>query len=95
MIPCRVLLSIAFVGIVFFAVSGHKADIGKINVWFNGVSLFATLWLAINVFNNGTILSADKSFLIDSFNVYLIVLTAFIGLTTSIFLIPTWNMKKS
>jgi hydrogenase-4 component F len=94
MIPAYLLLSIAFVGIVFFAVSGHKADMGKINVWFNGVSLVATVWLAINVLNNGTILSADKAFLIDSFNVYLIVLTAFIGLTTSIFSSPYMEHEK-
>jgi hydrogenase-4 component F len=94
MIPAYLLLSIAFVGIVFFALSGHRAEIGKINVWFNGVSLLATIWLAINVFNNGAILSADKAFLIDSFNVYLIVLTAFIGLTTSIFSAPYMEHEK-
>ncbi|MFI3191096.1 hydrogenase 4 subunit F [Crenothrix sp. D3] len=94
MIPAYLLLSIAFVGIVFFAVSGHKAEIGKINVWFNAGSLIASIWLAINVLNNGTILSADKAFLIDSFNVYLIVLTAFIGLTTSIFSNPYMEHEK-
>ena len=94
MIPAYVLLLITLAGIVFFGLSGHKADMGKINVWFNGVSLIATIWLAINVFNHGTILSADKAFLVDSFNVYLIVLTAFIGLTTSIFSAPYMAHEK-
>jgi len=94
MIPAYLLLLITLSGIVFFALSGHKANMGKINVWFNAVSLFATVWLAINVFNNGTILSADKAFLVDSFNVYLIVLTAFIGLTTSIFSNPYMEHEK-
>ncbi len=94
MIPAYLLLLITLTGIVFFGLSGHKADMGKINVWFNGVSLIATIWLAINVFNHGTILSADKAFLVDSFNVYLIVLTAFIGLTTSIFSAPYMEHEK-
>ncbi|MDD1615015.1 MAG: hydrogenase-4 component F [Methylococcaceae bacterium NSP1-2] len=94
MIPAYVLLLITLAGIVFFGLSGHKADMGKINVWFNGVSLITTIWLAINVFNHGTILSADKAFLVDSFNVYLIVLTAFIGLTTSIFSAPYMAHEK-
>jgi hydrogenase-4 component F len=94
MIPAYLLLSITFIGIVFFGFVGHKADMGKVNVWFNSVSLVATLWLAINVLNHGSILSADKAFLVDSFNVYLIVLTAFIGLTTSIFSAPYMEHEK-
>jgi len=94
MIPAYLLLSIALVGILFFGFSGHKTEMGKINIWFNAVSLLATIWLAINVFNHGAILSADKAFLVDSFNVYLIVLTAFIGLTTSIFSAPYMEHEK-
>jgi hydrogenase-4 component F len=94
MIPAYLLLLITLAGILFFGFSGHKAEMGKINVWFNVVSLVATIWLAINVFNNGTILSEGKAFLVDSFNVYLIVLTAFIGLTTSIFSAPYMEHEK-
>ena len=79
MIPAYLLLLIAFSGIVFFAISGHKPNMGKVNVQFNTVSLVLTIWLAINVFNNGTILSADKSFIIDSFNVYLVRFVKFVN----------------
>ncbi|MEC4749015.1 hydrogenase 4 subunit F [Methylomicrobium sp. Wu6] len=82
------MLLIPLIGIVFFALTGHRADTGKLNVRFNAVCLAATLWLATNVLNRGAILSADRAFLIDPFNVYLIVLTAFVGLTTSIFSAP-------
>ncbi len=94
MIAAYLLLIIPLFGIVFFAFAGHKQDTGKINVWLNAVSLLATLWLAINVLNGGTLLSADKAFLVDSFNVYLIVLTAFVGLTTSIFSAPYMAHEK-
>jgi hydrogenase-4 component F len=94
MIAAYLVLLIPFVGIVFFALAGHRADTGKINVRFNAVCLVATISLAINVLNQGTILSANKAFLIDSFNVYLIVLTAFVGLTTSIFSAPYMSHEK-
>ena len=88
MIAAYFVLLIPFIGIIFFAVSGHREEIGKYNVWLNVICLLATIWLAINVLNQGTMLSAGKAFLIDPFNVYLIVLTAFVGLTTSIFSAP-------
>ncbi|MGZ8226400.1 MAG: hydrogenase 4 subunit F [Methylococcaceae bacterium] len=88
MIAAYFLLLIPLFGIVFFTFSGHKTNTGKINVCLNAMGLLATVWLAVNVFNQGTILSSGKAFLIDSFNVYLIVLTAFIGFTTSIFSAP-------
>jgi hydrogenase-4 component F len=94
MIAAYLVLLIPLVGIVFFAFAGHRTDTGKFNVWFNSVSLTATVWLAINVLNQGTIISAGKAFLIDPFNVYLIVLTAFVGLTTSIFSSPYMAHEK-
>jgi hydrogenase-4 component F len=94
MIAAYLVLLIPFVGIVFFALAGHRADTGKLNVRFNAICLLATIWLAINVLNQGTILSSSKAFVIDPFNVYLIVLTAFVGLTTSIFSSPYMVHEK-
>lgn len=94
MIAVYLLLLITLFGIVFFAFVGHKSDTGKLNIGFNALSLLATIWLAISVLNSGAILSAGQAFLIDSFNVYLVVLTAFIGLTTSIFSAPYMEHEK-
>jgi hydrogenase-4 component F len=94
MIAAYLVLLIPLAGIVFFAVSGHKENTGKLNVRFNAVCLLATLWLAVNVLNQGTIISSNSAFLIDPFNVYLIVLTAFVGLTTSIFSSPYMEHEK-
>lgn len=87
MIPAYLLL-LPLLGILYFGLLGHKEDVGKQNIRFNGVTLLLSLWLAVNVFLSGTILSADQYFIVDSFNVYLIVLTAFVGFTTSIFSAP-------
>ncbi len=85
MLAAYLLLLISAVGIGYFAVIGHQPNVGKQNVYFNSLSLFISIILAFNVFEHGNVLSDNKAFLIDSFNVYLILLTAFIGLTTSIF----------
>lgn len=88
MIAVYLLLILSVLGIAFFAFTGHHDNIGKLNTRINAVSLGITVWLAITVFQHGTIMSESKGFLIDSFNVYLIVLTAFVGFTTSLFSAP-------
>jgi len=88
MIAAYLLLLLPLSGIVFFAVLGHHPRVGRINIKFNAFALLMSLWLAIDVFQSGSIISPGQLFLIDSFNVYLIVLTAFVGLTTSIFSAP-------
>ena len=94
MMPAYLLLLVPLGGIVYFALTGHLPKIGRINIGFNAVTLFMSLWLAINVLNSGTILSGSQFFIIDSFNVYLIVLTAFVGLTTSIFSAPYMRHER-
>ncbi|WP_031435292.1 hydrogenase 4 subunit F [Methylomarinum vadi] len=94
MIAAYLILLLSFGGIVYFALMGHKEEIGRHNVWFNGIALFLSLWLAIEVFNSGTLLSSSQYFIVDSFNVYLIVLTAFVGLTTAIFSDPYMDHEK-
>ncbi len=94
MTPVYLLLLAPFVGIIYFAFSGHKAHIGQINTKFNAFTLAMSLWLAVNIHNSGTILSSSQFFIIDSFNVYLIVLTAFVGLTTAIFSAPYMAHEK-
>lgn len=94
MIAAYLVLLIPFIGIVFFAFAGHRQETGRLNVRFNAVNFLATVWLAVNVLNNGTLLSAEQAFVIDSFNVYLIVLTSFIGLTTAIFSAPYMEHEK-
>ncbi|WAK04044.1 hydrogenase 4 subunit F [Methylobacter sp. YRD-M1] len=94
MIAAYLVLLIPLFGMAFFSLAGHRADSGLLNIRLNAVNLVATVWLAINVLREGTILSSGKAFLIDPFNVYLIVLTAFVGLTTAIFSAPYMEHEK-
>ncbi|MDO8843596.1 hydrogenase 4 subunit F [Methylicorpusculum sp.] len=94
MIAAYVLLLVPFLGIAFFGLTGHRDDTGKVNIGLNTFSFLASIWLAVKVLNVGSLYSADQAFLIDSFNVYLIMLTAFVGLTTSIFSGPYMAHEK-
>ncbi len=59
---------------------------GWINVVISTITLTASVVLAIDVAAKDTI--ANSMLRVDAFNVYLLVLTAFVGLTTSIFSRP-------
>jgi hydrogenase-4 component F len=59
---------------------------GRVNTAVSGLSLGGALALAWQVAAQGEV--AGLSFRVDAFNVYLIVLTTFIGLTTSLFSLP-------
>ncbi|NVZ08444.1 hydrogenase 4 subunit F [Allochromatium humboldtianum] len=59
---------------------------GRLNLAVSGLTLLGSLWLAWTVARVEVV--AGLGFRIDAFNVYLIVLTAFVGLTTAIFSRP-------
>lgn len=63
---------------------------GWLNLGVSGLTLIGSLWLAWSVAQGGILDErlAGMDFRIDAFNVYLVVLTAFVGLTTAIFSRP-------
>ncbi|WP_347987477.1 hydrogenase 4 subunit F [Methylomonas sp. AM2-LC] len=94
MIAILLILLIPLVGMVLLAIYGDSPNAGLINTRCNFLSFVATLWLAIDVLWNGPQLFAHQLLYIDSFNVYLVTLTAFVGLTTSIFSGPYMQHEK-
>lgn len=79
------LLGIPLVGMALLALRGGSPGAGRLNSCFNGLAVVAAVWLGIDVWINGPQLSSGRLLYIDSYNVYLVGLTAFVGLTTSIF----------
>ncbi|OGI52313.1 MAG: hydrogenase 4 subunit F [Candidatus Muproteobacteria bacterium RIFCSPHIGHO2_02_FULL_65_16] len=78
-------LLIPLLGIAVGALIGQRRHAGWVNVALTAATLAAALWLAYTVLDRGPQLSPGKMFYIDAFNVYLVALTAFVGLTTAIF----------
>lgn len=59
---------------------------GWVNLLGSALGLAASLWLAATVLASGAV--GGSELYVDTFNVYLIVLTAFVGFTTSLFSRP-------
>jgi hydrogenase-4 component F len=70
---------------VLQALFGEHRQAGSFNVLSSAAQLCASVWLAWIVLQHGPLGEIDSQFYIDSFNVYLIALTALIGATTSLF----------
>ncbi len=76
------------VGTLMMAMTPRCSIAGWLNVLFAAATCGASAWLALEVLAGGPLLSAGHFFYIDAFNVYLVALTAFVGLTTAIFSRP-------
>jgi hydrogenase-4 component F len=85
MITLGLTLAFPLFGIFLFGLIGHWRSAGTINLVISIVTFTTALLTAIDVFQHGPILSAGKFFYIDAFNVYLILLNAFVGMTTAVF----------
>ena len=78
-------LLIPLLGILLLGGIGHWRCAGGVNLVISILTFSTALFMAIDVFQHGPILSAGKLFYIDAFNVYLILLNAFVGMTTAVF----------
>jgi len=73
-------------GIILLAFVSYKTLAGWLNVYISGFSALSAGGLAFYVVAYGNF--HNNWFIVDSFNIYLLVLTAFVGFTTAIFSRP-------
>lgn len=88
MIALYSILLIPLLGTFMLGLIGHSRRAGWLNVIISGATFVASLLLALNILKGGPLLSPGKMLYVDAFNVYLVALTAFVGLTTAIFSRP-------
>jgi hydrogenase-4 component F len=72
-------------GVLLLGVIGHWRYAGGVNLVICTATFATALFMAIDIFQHGPLLSTGKLFYIDAFNVYLILLNAFVGMTTAVF----------
>jgi hydrogenase-4 component F len=75
-------------GTLLLAVIGNSRVAGWVNIGVSTSAFAASLGLAVRVMEHGTQITDNKLLYVDAFNVYLIALTAFVGMTTAIFSRP-------
>jgi hydrogenase-4 component F len=88
------LLGIPLAGGAVLALVGHRDRAGDINVAFSAGTFIAACVLTAQVIQGGPMLVWASEFYIDPLNVFLVTLTAFVGLTTAIFSRPYMRVER-
>ncbi len=78
-------LLLPLAGTLLLALIGHWRRAGAVNLVITVLTFGCAVRLALDVFNQGPLLSPGKLFYVDAFNVYLILLNTFVGMTTAVF----------
>jgi hydrogenase-4 component F len=79
------VLCIPLVGGLVLSFSGGWGQAALINVLFSLLTFVSSVLLTIRVVGEGSIMAFGDLFFVDSFNVFLVALTAFVAFTTAIF----------
>ena len=88
------VLATPLVGGVVLALVGHRDHARDVNVAFSLATFIAACVLTAQIVRDGPLLVWDSEFYIDPLNVFLVTLTAFVGLTTSIFSRPYMRVER-
>ena len=88
------VLGIPLTGGIFLALWGNRGSAPEINALFSFLTLLAAAWLTASIVAEGPRLVADGWFFIDSFNVFLVALTAFVAFTTALFSRPYMRIEQ-
>jgi hydrogenase-4 component F len=83
-----ILLGVPLAGGLLLALFGHKERAAELNSVMSFLTFVAAGFLTAKIIRDGPITVWDELFFIDSFNVFLVALTAFVGFTTSLFSRP-------
>jgi hydrogenase-4 component F len=88
MIEILLVLVLPVAGAAVLAMVGHRAYAPLVNVVTSMLTFVAAAVLTARVIEQGSLLVMSKQFLVDPFNVFLVALTAFVGMTTAVFSRP-------
>jgi hydrogenase-4 component F len=88
------VLGIPLLGSVVLAFTGHRGFARDVNAGFSFATFAAACALTARVVSSGPLLAGDEEFYIDPLNVFLVTLTAFVGLTTAIFSRPYMRVEQ-
>ena len=94
MIALACLLAFPLLGGVALALVGHRDRARDLNVAFSAATFIAACVLTAQIVRDGPQLVWAREFYIDPLNVFLVSLTAFVGLTTAIFSRPYMRVER-
>ncbi len=88
------LLGAPLCGAGLLGLLGARRRAPELNVLISAITFGAAVALTTRVISDGNLLVANEQFFIDPFNVFLVTLTAFVGLTTSLFSRPYMRIER-
>jgi hydrogenase-4 component F len=88
------VLGFPVAGALVLAAVGHREKAATVNVVICLATFLAAVALTVRVISYGPLLVLDRLFFVDSFNVFLVALTALVGFTTSIFSRPYMRIER-
>ena len=88
------VLGMPLAGGIALALFGHWPRAAELNVAFSLLTFIAAAVLVARVVADGPITAAGEQFFIDSLNVFLVALTAFVALTTALFSRPYMRIER-
>jgi len=88
------VLGLPVTGALLLAAVGQRREAATINVAACFATFLAAAALTVRVISEGPMLVLDRLFFVDSFNVFLVALTALVGFTTSIFSSPYMRIER-
>jgi len=89
------LLVAPLAGGAVLALIGHRRYAPEVNAAFSVVTFCAAALLVEGVIEDGSITALEEQFFVDSLNVFLVALTAFVSMTTSLFSRPYMRIERS
>jgi hydrogenase-4 component F len=88
------LLGSPLAGGAMLALFGHRRYAPELNVAFSAFTLLAAAGLVARIIADGPLTDLDAQFFVDSLNVFLVALTAFVATTTAIFSRPYMRIER-
>lgn len=88
------VLGMPLLGTFVLALLGARRYAAEVNVAVSLATLLAASLLVVRIIRNGPLLVGHEQFFVDSFNVFLVALTAFVGFTTAIFSRPYMRIEE-
>ena len=89
------VLGIPLLGGILLGLWGHRTWAAELNCLMSLLTFFAAAALTARIISTGPMLTANGQFFVDSLNVFLVALTAFVSLTTSLFSRPYMRVEEA
>ena len=89
-----IVLGLPLLGALLLALLGARTYAAELNAGMSFATLIAVAFLVLRVLRHGPLLALQEQFFVDSFNVFLVALTAFVGFTTALFSRPYMRIEE-